>query len=71
MPIHHVRPRRAPLVRMAGRVLLAAVRLRLGDAPPNDSAVVEPTAKPRADKRFLHIKPSSLFFPSVSFFAFS
>ena len=50
MPIHHVRPRRAPLVRMAGRVLLAAVRLRLGNAPPNDSAVVEPTAKPRADK---------------------
>ena len=29
---------------------LAAVRLRLGNAPPNDSAVVEPTAKPRADK---------------------
>ena len=50
MSIHHVRPRSAPLVRMAGRVLLAAVRLRLGNAPPNDSAVVEPTAKPRADK---------------------
>ena len=30
--------------------ILAAVRLRLGDAPPNDGAVVEPTAKPRADK---------------------
>ena len=53
--IHHVRPRRAPFVRMAGRVLLAAVRLRLGDAPPNDSAVVEPTAKPCADE---HLRAS-------------
>ena len=51
MPIHHVRPRRAPLVRMAGRVLLAAVRLRLGNAPPNDSPILQPTAQPRADKR--------------------
>ena len=33
---------------------LAAVCLRLGDAPPNDNAVVEPTAKPRADKRLCH-----------------
>ncbi len=30
---------------MAGRVLLAAVRLRLGNAPPNDRTVVETTAK--------------------------
>ena len=49
--IHHVRPRRAPLVRMAGRVLLAAVRLRLGNAPPHDGSILQPTAKPRADKR--------------------
>ena len=34
--------------------ILAAVRLRLGNAPPNDRAVVEPTAKPRADKRRRH-----------------
>jgi hypothetical protein len=39
---------------MAGRVLLAAVRLGFGNAPPNDRTVVEPTAKPRADKRFCH-----------------
>ena len=51
--------------------ILAAVRLRLGNAPPNDRTVVETTAKPRADKRFLHVKPSSLCFPSFSFFAFS
>ena len=49
--VHHVRPRRAPLVRMAGRVLLAAVRLRLGDAPPHDGPILQPTAQPRADKR--------------------
>ena len=52
--VHHVRPRRAPLVRMAGRVLLAAVRLGFGNAPPNDRTVVETTAKPRADKRSCH-----------------
>ena len=34
--------------------ILAAVRLRLGDAPPNDRTVVEPTAKPCADKRRCH-----------------
>ena len=55
MPIEHVRPRRAPLVRMAGRVLLAAVRLRLGNAPPNDRTVVETTAKPRANTTIAHI----------------
>ena len=54
MPIHHVRPRRAPLVRMAGRVLLAAVRLSLGNAPPNDGPILQPTAKPRADKCLCH-----------------
>ena len=32
--------------------ILAAVRLRLGNAPPNDRTVVETTAKPRANKRF-------------------
>ena len=31
--------------------ILAAVRLRLGDAPPNDGPILQPTAKPRADKR--------------------
>ena len=30
--------------------ILAAVRLRLGKAPPNDGPIVQPTAKPRADK---------------------
>ena len=41
-------------MRMAGRVLLAAARLGFGDAPPNDRTVVEPTAKPCADKRLRH-----------------
>ena len=49
--VHHIRPRRAPLVRMAGRVLLAAVRLGFGNAPPNDASILHPTAQPRADKR--------------------
>ena len=34
--------------------ILAAVRLRLGDAPPHDGSILQPTAKPRADKRFCH-----------------
>ena len=34
--------------------ILAAVRLGFGNAPAHDRAVVEPTAKPRADKRFCH-----------------
>ena len=42
--IHHVGARRPSLVRMAGGILLAAVGLGLGDAPPDDRAVVEPTA---------------------------
>ena len=35
-------------MRMAGRVLLAAVRLGLVDAPPHDRAVVKPPAQPCA-----------------------
>ena len=41
-------------MRMAGSVLLAAVGLRLGDAPPNDASILQPTAKPRADKCLCH-----------------
>ena len=48
--VHHIRPRRAPLVRMAGRVLLAAVRLGFGDAPPNDCPILQSAAQPRTDK---------------------
>ena len=49
--VHHVRPRRAPLVRVAGGVLLAAVGLCLGNAPPHDSSVLQSAAEPRADER--------------------
>ena len=41
-------------IRMAGGVLLAAVRLGFGDAPPNDGPILQPTAKPRADKCLCH-----------------
>jgi hypothetical protein len=37
---------------MAGGILFAAIGLRLGDAPPENRAVVEPTAKKGADERF-------------------
>ena len=45
MSIHHVRPRSAPLVRMAGRVLLAEVGLRLRDAPPQNRPVRKAAAE--------------------------
>ena len=50
--IHHVGARGTSLVRMAGGILFAAVGLRLGDAPPEDRTVVEPTAKKNTDERF-------------------
>ena len=34
--------------------ILAAVRLRLGNAPPNDGPILQPTAQPRADKCLCH-----------------
>ena len=51
MPIHHVRPRSATFMRVTGGVLFAAVGLCFGDAPPHDRAILQPTAKPCANKR--------------------
>ena len=50
MPIHHVRPRSATFMRVTGGVLFAAVGLCFGDASPHDRAILQLTAKPRADE---------------------
>ena len=34
--------------------ILAAVRLRLGNAPPHNAPVLQSAAQPRADKRLHH-----------------
>ena len=50
--IHHVGARRPALVRMAGGIFFTAIGLRRGDAPPDNRAVIEPTAKKGTDERF-------------------
>ena len=37
-------------MRVAGRILFSAVGLGLGNASPHDRAILQPTAKPRADE---------------------
>ena len=67
--IHHVRARRPPLVRMAGGVLLAEIRLRLDNPCPQNRTVFQPAAQRHAEQRLCHrhgVRPIVLFRQSHS-----
>ena len=49
--IHYICSRRPSLMRMAGGILFSAIGLCLGNASPHDSAILQPTTKPRANQR--------------------